>query len=126
MNIIGSVYTAMIGYSPLVTAMGSADQITRNYPDIVTKMPLVSLGEANNSDAMFYDNQPNSANERVDVHVFTDYETPTTTVADIVSDLMKSLLFTRDYQADMDDPSAKLRHKVMKFSRDNIVSPVLT
>ena len=27
----------------------------------------------------------------------------------------------RDYQADQDDPSTKVRHKVMKFSRDNIV-----
>jgi hypothetical protein len=54
--------------------------------------------------------------------VFTDFETSTSTIADLVSNTMRGILFTRDYQADMDDPSQKIRHKVMKFSRDNIVA----
>lgn len=122
MNIIGWVYKTLVADSALVAALGSSDQILREYPDLIDATPIVSFSEANNRDASFYDNQPLSASSAVDIHVFTDFETPTSTIADLVSNTMRGILFTRDYQADMDDPSQKIRHKVMKFSRDNIVA----
>jgi hypothetical protein len=125
-NIIEAVYLQLIGYAPLVAGLGSSDQIQRAYPDVVNVTPLVCFMETNNSDGAWYDNQPKTSDEAVDIHIFTDYETPTDVVADLINDAMHAVLFTRDYQADQDDPSAKLRHKVMKFSRDNILSTVLS
>ncbi len=121
MNIIGWLYQKLIADTALVAALGGSSKIVRAYPNTSDNLPVLAFLEANNRNESFYDNAPLGASEAVDVHVFTEFNTPTTTIADLVSDRMAALLFTRDYQADQDDPSTKVRHKVMKFSRDNIV-----
>jgi hypothetical protein len=120
-NIIGWLYGQFIGDTALVTALGGSDQIVRAYPNTIDTLPIMAFLEANNRDESFYENRPLGASEAVDIHVFTKFDTPTTTISDLISAKMSDLLFTRDYQADQDDPSTKVRHKVMKFSRDNIV-----
>lgn len=121
MNIVGWVYDQLIADTALVTALGSAGQIVREYPDEIMQTPVLAFLESNNRDSSWYDNQALSADSAIDIHVFTDFGTSTSAISELVSALMASLLYTRDYQADMDDPSQKLRHKVLKFSRDNIV-----
>jgi hypothetical protein len=122
MNTIGWLYGKMINYSPLVTALGSANKILRAYPNTVNDLPVLAFMEANNRNESFYDNRPLADSESVDIHIFTAFDVPTSSLSDTVSALMASLLFTRDYQADQDDPSTKVRHKILKFSRDNIVA----
>ncbi len=40
MNIIGWIYGQLTGYAPLVTALGSSNQILRNYPNTVDTLPV--------------------------------------------------------------------------------------
>ena len=121
-NIFSWIYKKFIAYAPLVTAVGTANNIVRAYPNDASILPIVALIEANNPNSYFVENQPIADNENLDVHIFTAFNVPTSTISQYVDDLMKSLLFTRDMSQDMDDPSAKVRHKVMKYSRHNIVA----
>ena len=122
MNIFSWLYDKFIAYSPLTTALGTADAIVRAYPNSVNLLPIVALIEANNPNSYFVENQPIADSENLDVHVFTAFDVDTSTVSVHVDNLMKSLLFTRDMSQDMDDPSTKVRHKVMKYSRHNMVA----
>jgi len=122
MNIFSWLYDKFIAYTPLTTALGSANSIVRAYPNVVSTLPIVALIEANNPNSYFVENQPLADNESLDVHVFTSFNVPTSSISQYVDNLMKSLLFTRDMSQDMDDPSTKVRHKVMKYSRHNIVA----
>lgn len=121
-NIISWLYDKFIAYAPLTTALGSANKIVRAYPNDASVLPIVALIEANNPNSYFVENMPLADNENLDVHVFTSFNVPTSSISKYVDDLMKSLLFTRDMSQDMDDPSTKVRHKVMKYSRHNIVA----
>jgi len=122
MNIFSWLYDKFIAYSPLTSALGSADSIVRVYPNQVNILPIVAMIEANNPNSYFVENQPLADNENLDVHVFTAFDIDTSTIGIHVDNLMRSLLFTREMSQDMDDPSTKVRHKVMKYSRHNIVA----
>jgi hypothetical protein len=121
-NIISWIYGKFITYSPLVAALGTSNNIVRAYPNDASILPIVALIEANNPNSYFVENEPIADNQNLDVHVFTKFDVPTSSISKYVDDLMKSLLYTRDMSQDMDDPSAKVRHKVMKYSRHNIVA----
>jgi len=122
MNIFSWLYDKFITYSPLTTALGTADSIVRAYPNTVNTLPIVALIEANNPHSYFTENTPLAESENLDVHVFTAFDQPTSSISQLIDTLMISLLFTRDMSQDMDDPSTKVRHKVMKYSRHNLVA----
>ena len=122
MNIFSWIYDKFITYSPLITSLGSANSIVRAYPNAVNTLPIVALIEANNPHSYFTENIPLAESENLDVHVFTSFDQPTSSISQLIDTLMISLLFTRDMSQDMDDPSTKVRHKVMKYSRHNLVA----
>jgi hypothetical protein len=117
------VYGKLNAYAPLIAAMGGTDKnILDIYPNTINSLPVVVYSEANQANSYFTENTSLAESSAIDIHVFTAFNVSTTPISKIIDDLMTSILYTRVFAMDQDDPSTKVRHKVLKYSRNDIVA----
>ncbi len=101
----------------LVASLGTADKIIFEYPNIGETVPVLTYLELNQPDTLFEDDVPMAVTSTIQFDVWTDNGASTSIIAGHVSRIMTSLFFACEYSADLPDPDAKLRHRVMRFSR---------
>ena len=117
------VYGKLLANAPLATQMGGTTAgVMQEYPDVLNTLPVVVFSESNQVHGYFGDNLPWSYDISIDIHVFTRYDVSTSAISGAIDDLMTSLLFTLMMSQDMDDPNIKVRHKVLKYSRDSLTA----
>ena len=109
------LYDLLIGNSALTAALGSSTKIQYAYPNDFNSLPIVTYLEINNQHRDFFDNAPFSEESVIQIDVWTNVST--TAISKLVDAALVADFYTRDYAADVPDPSDKVFHKVLKYRR---------
>ena len=109
------------GSTELAELLGANGEILSAYPEEVEKFPLVIFEDVNQRDVEFSDNLPNGTSASVRIHIFTkalDGYPTTTTLGDVIHKLFRSEYWTCNGNAETQDVSDSVKHRVMDFSRE--------
>lgn len=100
----------------LLSLVGSADNILASYPEKPNTFPLVIFRELDQVDVEFCDDLPIGSNSTYVVDVYVKEDTPTP-IAIAVCNIFKGIYWACNYNSDVPDPDALVRHRVMHFTR---------
>ena len=110
------VYTKLSTDSTLLSLVGSTDHIIASYPETITVFPLVIFRELDQHDVEFCDDLPIGSNSTYVVDVYVKEDTPTP-ISIAVCNIFKGIYWACNYNSDVPDPDALVRHRVMHFTR---------
>lgn len=108
-------YNILKNDSALTAALGSATKIQYFYPNDFNALPIVCYSEMNNRNQEFYDNAAFADESTIQIDVWTNVST--TTISKLVDTVMAANLYTRDFASDIQEPDAKIFHRVMRYRR---------
>ena len=110
--------------SALVALLGTADRIMKGRPATIEILPLVTVGEVNQTSEAYSDDAPNMDESLIEVHVWTG-DAGTFAIAAAVDAVMIGLGFDREYSNNIPDPDLGIQHRTSryrrKFSADDLI-----
>jgi hypothetical protein len=106
--------------STALTALVPAGQILSAWPNVFTTLPMLTLLEAGQSNGQFADNQPFGNDSVLEFHVFTAYTDSTLPISQELDKVLTSLRYTLAMTMEVPEPQQKVRHRVLRFSRESV------
>jgi len=114
-NVKKWVYEKLTEDTALVAALGGKERIQFQYPDTFNTMPVLTYSEVANNNQSYFDNK--SLGDLVTIQIDLWATNTTSTLKELVDDVLSVLLFNRDYCADVPNIDDNLHHTVMRYSR---------
>jgi hypothetical protein len=119
------IYGILSTDAGLIAAVGSDDNVTDIWPEVINTFPMVIYIDDNQSDMEYSDNRPMMSRQRFVVHIFTKLDGPTTsTIGAEVYRIFSGLFFNCGSNGEVPDETEGVRHRVMRFSRELFASDI--
>jgi len=111
------VRAGLVADAAIIAAVGSSERIIFEYPQTFESLPLITYTEVDQHDGDTADNQPYAWRVIMQVDVWVDRASgTTTTLSGLVADRMQALGFSLSYSSDVPDPDERILHKVLRFA----------
>jgi len=114
--------------SALISLLGSTNNISDAWPEVVNTFPMVIIMDDNQRDWEFVDNKPKGSSVTVTIHIFTKAKAgaPTTSaIGSAVALVFYNLDFACTSNGEVSDPVPDVRHRIMRFSRELFPSELI-
>ena len=104
------------GNTPLITLLGSTDQVMYEYPNSFEIVPIVTYKELNQPHADFGDDAPVNVESYLEIDIWND-DNGTTAIAQAIDTIMIGIYYACEYNAPVPEPDTTRRHRVMRYRR---------
>ena len=111
------VYGKLTGSSSLIAAVGSTDHIFFGWPQTFETLPTISFREEDQSGLAYFDDSIDEYRSTIIVDLFTSSSVSTTTIANLIDNVMTNIFFALEFSSDVLESDSRLNHRSIRYSR---------